>query len=176
MQPAPSHTSMNRAADSAPAALRPVRPTFRAVAETVVPDLPLLGEAGWAGVEAIVEKALADRPARMRRQLVLFIRLIDALALVRHGRRFRFLDAAARTRVLERLQDSPVLLLRRGFWGLRTLVYMGWYAQASTAERIGYGAAKSGWLAWPGLRPSTPLPQGAAVREPGSLPVPGRLP
>ena len=80
---------MTSAADSAPAVLRPVRPTFRAVAETVVPDLPLLGEAGWAGVEAIVERALAERPARMRRQLILFSRLTDALALIRHGRRFR---------------------------------------------------------------------------------------
>ncbi|HUF13393.1 MAG TPA: gluconate 2-dehydrogenase subunit 3 family protein [Longimicrobiales bacterium] len=165
---------MNPAAASASAVLRPVRATFRAVAKTVVPDMAALDEAAWTRVEAIVERALADRPARMRRQLVVYMRLIDGLALARHGRRFRSLEADARQRLLERLQDSRVLLLRRGFWGLRTLVYMGWYAQPSTAEAIGYGAAKGGWAARPGLTPATPLPDVVPAHELVSRPEPGR--
>lgn len=165
---------MNPAAASASAVLDPVRPTFRAVAEAVVPDMAALDEADWARAEAIVERALADRPARMRRQLVAFMRLIDGLALARHGRRFRSLEAVARQRLLERLQDSRVLLLRRGFWGLRTLVYMGWYAQPSTAEALGYGAAKGGWSARPGVRPATPLPDVAPAHELATRPEPGR--
>ena len=118
--------------------LAPVRATFRAVAATVVPATASLDDAGWARLESIVEQALAERPARMQRQLIVFIRAIDALALARHGRRLRALPLDRRVRLLERLQDAPLLLLRRGFWGLRTLIYMGWYAQRGTADRIGY--------------------------------------
>lgn len=150
--------------------LAPVRATFRAVARTVVPETSSLDEDGWAGVEAIVEDALARRPPRMRRQLVVFIRLIDALALLRHLRRFRALEADARAGLLARLQDSPVLLFRRGFWGLRTLVYMGWYAQPSTAERIGYRAHPRGWTGRQASA-SEPLPPVAPARDVGSLPA-----
>ena len=138
--------------------LDPVRPTFRAVAHTVVPDTAALDEAGWQRLEAIVEQALADRPERVRRQLAVFIRLIDALALARHARRFRSLPPGQRVALLEQLQDAPVLLLRRGFWGLRTLVLMGWYAQPETADRIGYRGDVRGWPARPGLAASVPLP------------------
>lgn len=152
------------------AVLAPVRPTFRAVARTVVPETAALDEAGWQELEAIVETALAGRPARLRRQLVVFVRLIDGLALARHARRFRSLGPAARVSLLERLQDSPVLLLRRGFWALRTLVYMGWYAQPATALRIGYRAHLRGWSAPAGRIAGELLPEVAPAREVGPLP------
>lgn len=151
------------------AILAPVRRTFRAVAETVAPATASLDEPGWLRVEAIVERALSERPPRMRRQLVLFIRLIDALAIARHRRRFRSLDQERRVRLLESLQDSPVLLLRRGFWGLRTLVFMGWYAQPDTARRIGYQGNARGWPARPGISAATPLPPVPPAHEVGPL-------
>lgn len=157
------------AASAAPAVLASVRPTFRAVAAVVAPATASLDEAGWQRVEAIVERALAERPPRMRRQLVAFIRLIDALALARHRRRFRSLDAVRRARLLESLQDSPVLLLRRGFWGLRTLVYMGWYAQPDTARALGYQGHVRGWPARPGTGAVTPLPDVPPAHEVGPL-------
>ncbi|HEX6589207.1 MAG TPA: gluconate 2-dehydrogenase subunit 3 family protein [Longimicrobiales bacterium] len=157
------------AASESPDVLAPVRPTFRAVASIVAPATAALDEAGWQRVEDIVEHALAERPARMRRQLVVFIRLIDGLALARHRRRFRSLDHARATRLLESLQDSPVLLLRRGFWGLRTLVYMGWYAQPETARRIGYQGHVRGWPARPGIDASTPLPAVPPAHDVGPL-------
>ena len=138
--------------------LASVRATFRAVAGTVVPDTASLDEAGWARLESIVESALAERSPKMQRQLVVFIRLIDAFALARHGRRLRSLPVETRARVLARLEDSPVLLFRRGFWGLRTLVYMGWYTQPETAQRIGYQGHIRGWPARPGRTATVDLP------------------
>ena len=149
---------MKSADSSANRILDPVRATFRAVARTVAPDTASLDEAGWDRVESIVADALAARPPRVRRQLLLFVRLLDWMALVRHGRRFGSLDQRARVRLLARVQDAPLLLLRRGFWGLRTLIYMGWYAQPGTAAGIGYRAALGGWEARPGETPTTPLP------------------
>ena len=151
------------------ALLAPVRATFRAVATTVVPETASLDDAGWARLEGIVEDALAERPARMQRQLIVFIRLLDVLALARHGRRLRSLPVEQRVRLLERLQDGPVLLLRRGFWGLRTLVFMGWYAQPETAGRIGYQGHIRGWNARPGLDATTPLPPVPPAHEVGPL-------
>jgi hypothetical protein len=121
------------------------RPTFRAVAETVVPGGDRLDEQSWREVESIVERALAARPEKMRRQLATFVRLIGWLPLLRWGRTFRSLDSARRVRFLTGIERSRVLLVRRGFWGLRTLIFMGVYGRRAAAAEIGYRASKDGW-------------------------------
>jgi hypothetical protein len=121
------------------------RPTFRAVAGTVVPAAASLDEAGWRDVETIVETALAARPEHLRRQLATFLRLIRWLPAARFGRTFGSLDPGRRARVLSSLERSRVLLLRRGFWGLRTLILMGYYGRRAAANAIGYGATRDGW-------------------------------
>jgi hypothetical protein len=130
-----------------PALLAPVRTLFRTVAETIVPEASVLDERAWTEVESIIESALVRREPRLRRQLVLFIRVIGLLSLIRHGRRFTRLDVRRRTVLLASLQDARSLLVRRGFWGLRTLVLMGYYARAAAAREIGYRARAEGWEA-----------------------------
>jgi hypothetical protein len=127
----------------------PVRTIFRAIARAVVPETGALGESQWLDLEGIVEDALAQRPAKVRRQLGLLIRAIETLPLLSTGRRFTGLDVERRTRFLTTLQNSPVLLLRRGVWGLRTLVFMGYYARPEVAALIGYRADVRGWEARP---------------------------
>ncbi len=127
--------------------LPPVRAPFRALAATFVPEAAALGEREWADVEAIVEQALGERPANLRRQIVFLIRALELMPVARFGRRFTHLDAARRTRVLGRLERSPLLLLRRGIWGLRTLAFMGYYARPAAADAIGYRARLRGWEA-----------------------------
>jgi hypothetical protein len=127
--------------------LPPVRPQFRALAQSFVPEAAALGERGWAEAEAIVEQFLATRPAAVRRQLALLIRLLDFLSLVRYGRRIASLDAGRRLPFLESLQNAPILLLRRGIWGVRTLAFMGYYARPEAAALIGYRADARGWEA-----------------------------
>jgi hypothetical protein len=121
------------------------RPIWRAVAASVVPEATQLGAAQWAEVEAIVTRALAARPARTQRQVALFLTLLDWLPLVRYGRRLRALDAARRARVLSLLERAPSLLIRRGFWGVRTLVLLGYYGRPAAAATIGYRADPRGW-------------------------------
>lgn len=124
-----------------------VRPILRAIGATVVPEADRLDDAGWTALERIVADALAARPAALQRQLLLLVRLVEWLPLVRYGRRFTRLDAARRTRFLESLQDAPLLLLRRGCWGLRTLLLMGYYGRPEAARTIGYAADPRGWEA-----------------------------
>jgi hypothetical protein len=125
----------------------PVRTVFRAIAQAVVPEAGALDESQWLDVERIVEEALAPRPPSLRRQLGLLIRVIEVAPVLWSGRRFSSLDIARRTRFLLALQNSPVLLIRRGIWGLRTLVFMGYYSRPEAAELIGYRADARGWEA-----------------------------
>lgn len=125
--------------------LQPVRATFRAVAATVVPETVALDSAGWDALERMVERALSARPERLRTQFVLFLRVIEYLPVARHLRRFSRLGPAGRLAALKRLEQSPVLLVRRGFWGLRTLVMMGYYTQPDVQVRLGYRADPEGW-------------------------------
>jgi len=120
---------------------------FRAVATCVVPEAGGLDAAQWDEMAAIVARAIAARPRALRRQLALFFTLLEWLPLLRYGRRLSRLDAGRRTRVLDRLQRAPVLLLRRGFWGVRTLILMGYYGRPAAAAAIGYRADARGWEA-----------------------------
>lgn len=127
-----------------------VRRPFRAIAETVVPEAAALDAPGWAELERLVEGVLAKRPASVRRQVRLFVQALDALALLRYGRRLSGLEPRRRTRFLEAVQDAPLVLFRRGFWGLRTLVLLGYYGRSHAPAEIGYRAHARGWEA---LRP-----------------------
>lgn len=129
--------------------LPPVDVPFRAIARTVVPEAADLSPEAWDELEAIVEDALARRPPALRRQLRILIRALDTLPLFRYGRRLRALPPAKRQRFLQGIQSSRIYKLRQGFWGLRTLVYMGYYARPEGATAIGYGARLRGWLDHP---------------------------
>ena len=111
--------------------LAPVRGTFRPVVEAVVP-------------EALVDNALRARPRPLRVQLRLLLRLIRWLPLLRWGRTFPSLSLDARRRFLATLQDAPILALRRGVWGIRTLAFMGFYGQEEVRRELGYAARLRG--------------------------------
>src|SRR5438093_10956367 len=85
---------------------------FAAVVTTVVPEAARLDATGWTDLERIVEQALADRPASLRRGLKVFLRLIDWIAVVRYARRFSALDAARSEEHTSELQSLTNLVCR----------------------------------------------------------------
>ena len=123
----------------------PLQSAFRALATSFIPETAGASDAEWAELEARVGRALAARPATMRQQLGLFLLLLDAAAQLRHLTRFTALDAPRRTALLASLACSRVLLIRRGIWGLRTLIMLGWYTQPSVVGALGYRADPAGW-------------------------------
>jgi hypothetical protein len=125
----------------------PVRALFREVAKTIVPEAIALDETSWVEMEAIIESGLANRPAKIRRQLRLFVKALNLLPIARYGRSFRSLDHERRTAFLRSVESSPLIPVRRGFWGLRTFVFMGYYSLDSVREAIGYRAHPDGWEA-----------------------------
>ncbi|HSK21091.1 MAG TPA: hypothetical protein VK912_18180 [Longimicrobiales bacterium] len=123
------------------------RATFRTFAVTVVPEMAAFDDAAWADVERTVTHALSQRPAAMRRQLAVFLRVIENLPRLRYGRAFSSLPPSERASVLHRLERAPLKLIRRGIWGLRTLVLMGCYTRGEMMDGIGYRAHARGWAA-----------------------------
>ena len=120
---------------------------FRALVGAVVPEAVALSDDEWRNAASIIARAIAARPAGVRRQLGAFVRALDVVAFLRHGRSLRALPAAQCTALLESLSRSRLLALRRGVWGVRTLGFMGYYARPEAARAVGYRASAAGWAA-----------------------------
>jgi hypothetical protein len=137
--------------------LSSVRRTFYAIATTVVPESSALDDRAWAEVHAVIDAVVAKRDTRVRRQLATFLRLLQVLPIPRYGRPLTSLSPRQRRDFLEWIERSPFLVVRRGFWGIRTLVFMGYYARADVAAAIGYRASADGWEARGGTISTVPL-------------------
>ncbi len=121
---------------------------FRPLVQTILPDSAGYEQEQWASLEQLVAEVLSRRTASELRQLRLFLQLIEWAPVLRYGRRFSALDEARRERLLCYLQEQPVRLIRTGFWGLRTLVFLGHYGRAETSRVLGYRPDARGWEAY----------------------------
>ncbi len=106
-----------------------------------------MDERAWLELEAVVARAMSARSPGVQRQLIVFLRLLQTLPLARYGRPFTSLSAPRRHSFLESMERSRLLLFRRGFWGLRSLVFMGYYTRDDVAKAIGYRSVPGGWEA-----------------------------
>jgi hypothetical protein len=123
------------------------RDTWRAVGGAVVPELVHADEGEWREIEATIAHVLSSRPARLRRQLDLLLWLIAVIGRIRFMGALRDVSADRRQRFLLALQRAPLPLLRRGVWGIRTLVLMGYYTRPHVTRALGYRADARGWAA-----------------------------
>ena len=137
--------------------LAPVRHVLHAIATTVIPETASLDERTWTELDDVIERAVAQRGERIQRQIITFLRLVQSLPIARHGKPFTSLDSARRTTFLESLERSRLLLVRRGFWGVRTLVFMAYYTRDDVCESIGYSPNGDGWAAHGGTVTAIPL-------------------
>ncbi len=112
--------------------------------ERIAPGMAGLDPGARAQVAAIIAGAIDARPAAVRRQLALFLRLLRWAPLLRYGRPFDRLTPAQQDAVLRWFHDAPVAALRQGFWGVKTLVFMGYYGRTGIGEQIGYRPSRDG--------------------------------
>jgi len=112
--------------------------TLEAVARRIVPEVAGLDAGGRERFLEIIDQALRERPPAIRRQIAVFLGVIRQAPRLRFGHSFERLGAGRQERVLRWLQDCPVSLLRKGFWGLKALVFMGYYGQPEVWPEIGY--------------------------------------
>ncbi len=115
-----------------------------AVGARVVPETASLDAAGRTAWRAVIADALGDRPEAMRRQLRAFLGIVERGPVVRFGAPFTRLDPARQDSVLRWLQDGPVELFRKGFWGVKALVLMGYYARPEAAAEVGWTPSFAG--------------------------------
>lgn len=108
------------------------------VARRVAPGVAALPAQEHARFIEIVDRALMERPPGMRRQLSVFLLVIRWLPLLRWGRPFERLDGPRQDAMLKFLQDGPVDAFRKGFWGLKALIFMGYYGREDAWAEVGY--------------------------------------
>lgn len=103
-------------------------------------------------VAGFVDGWLVRLPKHTGRDLRRFLAYLEHVAPLRVGSLTRFtrLSAATQDRVLASLEASPNDLLRAGFDGLRSLVFLGYYSDPRTWQILGYdgplvGRPAGGW-------------------------------
>jgi len=120
------------------------RDFFLALAARIVPETAALDAAARDRLVALVDDMLATRPASLLRELSLFFGVLRWLPALRYGRPLDRLDPARQDAALAWFQDSPVALFRKGFWGVKTLVFLGYYGRPEIGETIDYRPARDG--------------------------------
>jgi hypothetical protein len=111
---------------------------LKVLAARIVPEIAQLDSAGLGRFFGIIDHALLARPAAVRRQFASFLGLLRWAPVLRHGAPLEKLRADRQDAVLRWFEDCPVSLFRAGFWGLKAMVFMGYYGQPETNEVVGY--------------------------------------
>lgn len=114
------------------------------LAGRIAPGFRSLDSGARARFYEIVGGALASKPASLRRQFFLFLRVVRWWPLLRFGGRFDRLEPGRQDAALRWFQDLAPVPLRMGFWGLKALVYLGTYGQPEVGERLSYRPVRNG--------------------------------
>lgn len=117
---------------------------FETLAPRIAPPAASLDAAGKAGFLRLVERALAGRPRALQRQFALFLRVLRWAPFLRYGAPLDRLDPERQDAVLRWFHSCPVPILRKGFWGVKTLILMGTYGRPELGPSIGYAPSKRG--------------------------------
>ena len=128
--------------------LAPLARQIQPVLATFVPATARLTLAELGPVLARVDARLTDEPAALQRQLRLFVRVLWWLPVFTYFKTLGGLTAEQRERFLTAMQDSRLTKLRLGIWGLRTLLFLGWYGDPAVQAKLGYRPNIGGWDAW----------------------------
>lgn len=86
----------------------------------------------------LINELLTHQPAAVHFKLALFLLMIDFVSLLRGFHTFKNLREEQQHAVMNSFFDSPLSVLRKGFWGLNTLAKLGVYGQSSVYTEIGY--------------------------------------
>jgi hypothetical protein len=116
------------------------------------PRDPTIPSADEAEVASFADTWMTHLPEKPRQDLARFLAYVEHLAPIRagFGSRFTRLPPADQDRVLAAIETSSSDLLRAGFDGLRSLVFLGYYRDPRTWKVIGYdgplvGRPARGW-------------------------------
>jgi hypothetical protein len=117
---------------------------LRVLAARIVPETAELDSVGMGRFFGLIDEALLERPPSVRRQFGIYLGLLRWAPLPRFGGPFEKLSADRQDAVLRWFESCPMGLLRAGFWGLKVLIFMGYYGQPETNAVVGYAPRRDG--------------------------------
>jgi hypothetical protein len=91
---------------------------------------------------AAVDEELRPRPRLQQLEFKLLLFAIRWMTVPFTLHRFERLPGERQNRWLGFLENAPLTLLRVGIWGLKTLVFLGYYTQDGVLRRIVYVPSK----------------------------------
>ncbi|MEA2854180.1 MAG: hypothetical protein QOE02_4199 [Rhodospirillaceae bacterium] len=91
---------------------------------------------------AAVDEELRPRPRLQQLEFKLLLFVIRWMTVPFTLHRFERLPGERQDRWLGFLENAPLTLLRVGIWGLKTLVFLGYYTQDGVQQRIVYVPSK----------------------------------
>jgi hypothetical protein len=92
---------------------------------------------------AAVDQELRPRPRLQQLEFKLLLFAIRWMTVPFTLHRFERLPGERQDRWLGFLENAPLTLLRVGIWGLKTLVFLGYYTQDGVLQRIVYVPSKA---------------------------------
>jgi len=99
------------------------------LAACIVPETATASARSIDAMAEAVDRQLQPRPRLQQIAFKLLLIGVSWLAL---------LPAGLQGRLLRLLEGFPLRLARVGIWGLKTLIYLGYYGQESVQRRINY--------------------------------------
>jgi len=115
-----------------------------AIAGRIVPEIASLDDRERRGILRVIDDSLASREPVLRMQFMFFLTMIRLSTLPRYARTLDRLAPEIQDRMLHKFEDSPIPRLRIGMWGLKTLVFMGYYGKYERAVQLGYTPSLKG--------------------------------
>jgi hypothetical protein len=115
-----------------------------AIASRIVPESVELAEPSQRKMLKAIDQALAIRSITVRFQFLLFLRVMRWLPFFFHLRPLDKLPPEKQDRWLTRFQDSRITRIRTGMWGIKTLVFMGYYGDPDHWGEQGYRPSLTG--------------------------------
>lgn len=109
-----------------------------AVAARVTPETAGLDDTAKRDFRALIDTALGQRPAAVQKQFAGLLKIVRLAPVFRYGKPFDKLPPEKQDAVIAWFQDAPVTLLRKGLWGLKAMVFMGYYGRPEAATRVGW--------------------------------------
>ncbi|GEP56633.1 hypothetical protein [Reyranella soli] len=98
--------------------------------------VPETATASAQSIDAMVDAVDGQLQPRPRLQQIAFKLLLLGLGWM------TLLPAGWQASLLHLLEAFPIRLVRVGIWGLKTLIYLGYYGQESVQQRINYLPSK----------------------------------
>ena len=117
---------------------------LQVLAARIVPETAELDSGGMGRFFGLIDEALLERPPAVRRQFGIYLGLLRWAPMLRFAGPFEKLNADRQEAVLRWFESCPVGLLRSGFWGLKVLIFMGYYGQPETNSLVGYAPQRDG--------------------------------